>query len=395
LFVRDGESSRGDMGKIRVLHVIKTLNLGGAEANLLNLVQAMDPQRHEHYVAYLMGGEFEPLFKKADVKLIKLSQGNHTIKSAASMIILVRLVFCIIKHRIDIVHTHNFSAHVWGILAAKITRCRILEHVHDFRYMDPQEFKQRRGLNEQYKYIKFMKNTSDAVVVLTKQNREFLLRKGLYTADRIQEVQNGIAVERKSDGHRKGFLKKRLGLSEKSSIVLTASRMAPEKNIDLILDIATEVIPRHPNVVFLIAGDGPLLTMLRRDAREKRISDQVRFVGFYPHVEELLEISDIFLLPSYLELHSIALIEALNKKVPVVVSQNVGCHDEFIASWKNGILLDPFKKEGWPRAIMALLSDRKLRTKLGEAGHQLCRKNFDITDVSSKFGQLYAELCAS
>ena len=125
------------MKKIRVLHIIKTLSLGGAETNLLNLVYAMNEnQLVEAHVAYSWGGEIEERFLQNGVRLFKYSDENHRIKSLATLGIVFRLAKYILQHDIHIVHTHVFNAHVWGALAARLTGRKVVEHVHDFRYID-------------------------------------------------------------------------------------------------------------------------------------------------------------------------------------------------------------------------------------------------------------------
>src|SRR5437870_1870925 len=137
------------MRKIRVLHIIKTLNLGGAETNLFNLVNAMDPGKFEAHVAYSFGGEIETRFKRAGVRLFKYAEGSHRVRSLASLAIILRLMRYILANDIDMVHTHIFNAHVWGLIAAKLTGRRVIEHVHDFRYLPESEFQRRRGSNTQ------------------------------------------------------------------------------------------------------------------------------------------------------------------------------------------------------------------------------------------------------
>jgi glycosyltransferase involved in cell wall biosynthesis len=173
--------------KIKVLHIIKTLNLGGAEVNLFNLVQVMDPNRFELHAAYSSGGELEDKFKNAGVKLFKFADHDYKVKSLASIGIVIRLAIYIWRNHIDIVHTHTFSAQLWGAAAAKLTGCKIVEHVHDFRYLEPEDFARRRGFNNQYKFVHLFKNVSDKVVVLTRQNKEFLIKEKIYPADKIRE----------------------------------------------------------------------------------------------------------------------------------------------------------------------------------------------------------------
>lgn len=384
------------MGKIRVLHIIKTLNLGGAEANLFNLVNAMDRDKFDVHVAYSYGGEIELRFKKSGVRLFKYADGNHRIKSLATFAIVYRLARYILRNDIDIVHTHIFNAHVWGLIAAKLTGRRVVEHVHDFRYLPDREFRRRYGFNNQYSYVRFFRNASDIVVVLTRQNRNFLVAENLYPQSRIREIHNGIPVEelRRNGAHPgpQETLRQRLGIAEDAFVILTLARMSQEKNIDLIFRTAPKVIEKAPQAVFLVSGNGPLLEDYRARAFSLGLERHIRFIGFYEPVRDLLAVSQAFLLPSFLELHSISLLEAMSMQVPVIISKDVGCHNDFVQDWRNGVLLDPFSDAGWAEAVVKLINEKDVREGLGRAAFRTCVENFDITNTTRKIENVYAEL---
>lgn len=372
---------------IRVLHVIKALSLGGAETNLMNLTAAFDPARVECHIAYSLGGEYEETFKRSGARLFKYAEAAHKIKSLATPGIVARLAGYVRRHRIDIVQTHNTNAQVWGGLAAKLTGAKLVEHVHDFRYMEDEEYARRRGTTAQYRAIRRFTGWSDRVVVLTRGNREYLLKHLLCPFERIREIQNGIPLEMGTPPPAEG-----LGLLPHDRVVLTSARMAPEKNLDLVLRVAPAVLREVPEALFLIAGDGPLLPALRKQAEEAGLADRVRFIGFRADVRSLLRVSRVFLLPSFLELHSISILEAQSLGVPVVVSSGVGCNSEVFRHGEDGFLLDPFSDEGWAETLIRLLKDEPLARRVGQNGQALCRERFDIRRTAERFTSLYAEL---
>ena len=380
------------MEKINVLHLIKTLNMGGAEKNLYNLVGSLDRERLNVRVGYAYGGEFEEKFRRLGVPLFKFSETSDKIKSLKSGLIILRLVKHILANRIQIIHTHCFNTLVWAGIASMMTGTKLVEHVHDSRYVDPKEFARRRGFSTQNRYAKYLKDVSDRVIVLTEQNRQFLLRNGFYNEHRIRKIQNGIPLNGlKRIEEEAQRLKQRLGLTDTDQAILTSLRMSPEKNVDLIFRVAPVVTKAVPNAVFLISGDGPLFDEFRAKS-EELTSCRIELIGYYAEIDELLAISDLFLLPSLLELHSIAILEALSKKVPVITSQDVGCNDEFITSWQNGVLLDPFCDDGWAEAIIRLLREPELRRQIGQRGYETCLSRFNIRKVAKEFEDLYSEL---
>jgi glycosyltransferase involved in cell wall biosynthesis len=146
--------------------------------------------------------------------------------------------------------------------------------------------------------------------------------------------------------------------------------------------------------VFLIAGSGAYLKQYEERCITLNLQKHVRFIGFQQDVYQLLAASDVFLLPSFLELHSIAILEALKMKVPVVVSDGVGCNAEFIEHGNNGFLCDPFEEAPWIDALVRLATDDDLRAQCGLRGHETCRRLFNIRDAAMRIEMVYADLLA-
>ena len=377
--------------KIKVLHIIKTLGLGGAETNLLNLAGAFDADKVETHVAYSFGGEIEQRFRTSGVRLFKYADQSHRVKSLHTIAIVMRLTRYIRKHRIDIVQTHNFNGHIWGLLAATLGGARLIEHVHDFRYTPTHELARRYGLQDQYKFIRYFRNRADRVIVLTRGDFDYVVQHGISAANKVLEMQNGIPLD---DAHavKPRELRAQFNIAADAVVILTAARMDPTKNIDLILRIAGRVAQAEPKAIFLIAGNGEHLEEYQARCRQSGLEQQVRFIGFHQDMYDLLAASDIFLLPSFLELHSIAILEALKMKLPVVISQGVGCNDEFIQNGVNGFLCDPFEEQAWIDALVKLLNNSELRKVMGAKGYETCRLLFDIRDTAKRFESVYADL---
>lgn len=370
------------------------MQVGGAESNLLNLVTAMQDMPFDFHVAYSFGGELEGKFQDAGLKLFKYSLKEHKIKSLASFGIILRLKRYIQENEIDILQSHTLNAHVWGLIAAKLAGCKVVEHVHDARYFDKEEYKRRRGFSNQYKFASLLKNQSDCVVVLTRQNKEFIRKHKLYPEHKIRQIYNGILFNDslKTTHQSKREFFRRYNLHHDALLVLSPSRLSPEKNVELIAHVASEVVKTVPNVVFLIAGSGGLENEVRCLIHDLRLQNNVLLIGYQEEIKHILSLIDIFFLPSLLELHSIAIMEAMSQMVPVVVSANVGCNDEFIIDGMNGFLCDPFLKDRWVNVIINLLQDPKLRNEVGAAGFKTCKERFDMKLASNKFKDLYRDL---
>ncbi|HKZ17078.1 MAG TPA: glycosyltransferase family 4 protein [Geobacteraceae bacterium] len=377
---------------IKILHIIKTLDLGGAETNLFNLVTAFDKGSFDHHVAYSSGGEIEDRFLAEEIPLFMFAESPHKLKSPASVGIIARLALYIIRNKIDIIQSHSFNGHVWGGLAARLAGRKVIEHVHDGRYHDPADYYRRRGNFTQQRFAKYFTWLSDAVVVLTGQNRKYLIDKGLQCENKLFHIMNGIPLPQADIAvENRQRLMEKFALPHDSFVISTLSRMSAEKNIALILRIAPLVKRLIPSAVFVIAGNGPLLgDFLETALRSKAYN--IRFTGFCDKPAELLSVSDLFLLPSFLELHSIALLEAMSMGIPVITSRDVGSNNDFITHKVNGFLLDPFKDDGWAETIADLWHDPDLLNSIGRSGYETCVRNFDINFTARKFENLYESL---
>ncbi len=380
--------------KIKVLHIIKTLQVGGAETNLLNLVSAMKDSSFDFHVAYSYGGELEQKFQDAGIKLFKYSLEEQKIKSWASLGIIYRLTRYLLDNEIDILQSHTLNAHVWGLIAARLSGCKIVEHVHDARYFDQEEYKRRRGFSSQYKFVSLFKNQSDRVVVLTSQNKDFIRMHKFYPEFKVRQIYNGICFNGNSKITKpnKNEFYRKYNLHADVLTVFSPSRLSPEKNVELIAQVASGVVRTVPNAVFLIAGSGELEKEMRDLIHDLRLEKNVLLIGYQEEIESILSVIDVFFLPSLLELHSIAIMEAMRQEVPVVVSANVGCNDEFIVDGKNGFLCDPFVKDRWVQVIVELLQNGNIRKEVGVAGSKTCKERFDMELAAGNFKDLYFDL---
>jgi glycosyltransferase involved in cell wall biosynthesis len=233
---------------------------------------------------------------------------------------------------------------------------------------------------------------SDRILVLTKNNVAHLIRHRMSTVDKIMLMSNGIPLAI-SEQPSRSSIRKKLSISSDSKVVLSAARLSPEKNLAFILEVARRI--EIPNVLFLIAGDGPLRTELEQRIDREGLGNLVRLIGFYPDVRELLSIADEIVQPTLVKRHSIAMLEAMSMGVPSLVSRGVGCNDDFVSDRQNGYLLDPNDAESWAKTIRNLLIDTDTAAKVGRAGRELVEERCDIRDTAETMTRLYRELLDS
>ncbi|MBP8789891.1 MAG: glycosyltransferase family 4 protein [Breznakibacter sp.] len=168
-------------------------------------------------------------------------------------------------------------------------------------------------------------------------------------------------------------------------IVTTTCRLAKQKNIDLLIDAAAEVIAQNNNYYFVVAGEGSERNQLQKKIDSHGIGLHFKLVGFISDINPLLESSDIFVLPSAYEGMSNSIIEAMMAKLPVICSAVNGAK-ELIETRKNGLLFAHNDKKELTSHLI-YLGNQALRKELGENAYQTITKKFTSTIMAKNYEQ--------
>lgn len=169
-------------------------------------------------------------------------------------------------------------------------------------------------------------------------------------------------------------IKKKLGLQPEVPVILYASKMMPRKRaIDLLK--AYEKIQNQINASVVFVGDGaerPLLEAYQRDHLLKNIY----FVGFKNQTElpEYFSIADIFVLPSTDEPWGLIINEAMNFRLPIITTDQVGAAPDLVKDGENGFIYPVGDIEKLPDCLLKLLRDFELRVKMGKRSLEIIHK---------------------
>ena len=177
-----------------------------------------------------------------------------------------------------------------------------------------------------------------------------------------------------------------LGAYADDTVVLTVSRLAPQKNLGMVLDIAAAVRNR-PDLRFVVVGDGP-----QHDVLQRRISDehlQVSLPGRSDDIGSLLAAADLALLTSTWEARALVAQEALLAGVPLV-STRVGGIEELVGS--AAVLVPPGDVEEAARQVIAVADNPDKRRRLRESGLQQAAAWPDEDTVVDNLVEAYADL---
>ncbi len=326
-----------------IVEYITPSRLGGAEEYFARLVWMQQQAGHRVIVvtkrdALLRARLQESRLQEAGVQV--LGWLTHGKLDPATLGRLVRLIR---RERVDLVHTHLTTASWLGSLAAHIARVPVIAHVHA---ADSKTWFQH----------------ADYQVAVARGVKQHLVEQGVPSA-RIAVCYYGLDIARYSNLKPRDELRRELNLPLRARVVGIVASLQERKGHRFLLEAMARLISKMPDLYAMFAGEGPEEAALRALAREMGLSERVRFLGFCRDVRRVVPACDVFCLPSRKEGLSIAAMEAMAMRVPVVATSIAGM-PEIIHDGRNGLLVQPFQTELLAQALDKVLSQTELSASL-------------------------------
>jgi glycosyltransferase involved in cell wall biosynthesis len=310
-------------GRRRVLHIISSLGVGGAQRQLAELVNRTPADVYDVDVLVLgsFDGEFaRHWFARSDVRVRYLSEWPRLVSSVLE----VRRICAAGKY--DVVHTWLFMANVIGVAGARLARTpRVIASVRNLSLW-------KRTWYRQWWFRAADVLSARAADVVT-VNAEALVEDhagwACYPADRIHVVHNGLdpALFRLDRREARSSLLAVAGLPDEAIVIGTVGRMAPEKDHATFLKVIQAVRQVRADVHAVVVGDGQLRQHLEAEAAALGIADAVAFVGERTDARRLMAGFDVFVLTSTIEGFPNVLLEAAFLGVPAIASRVGGSPD--------------------------------------------------------------------
>ncbi|MCC6207252.1 MAG: glycosyltransferase [Gammaproteobacteria bacterium] len=267
----------------------------------------------------------------------------------------------------DIVHIQTpFVAHYAGIRIARDLGLPVIESYHTYfeeylyHYIPLLPRASLRVLAR--RFSAGQGNAVDALAVPSRAMLEKLRDYGVHSEMRI--IPTGLNMRHFSRGDGAAF-RRRLGIDPSRPVLLFVGRVAFEKNIDFLLHMADEVRRQIPDVLLLIAGEGPAEPHLHRLAQRLDLEANVAFAGYLDRATALLDCyaaADVFVFSSRTETQGLVLLEAMAMGRPVVAQAVMGTRD--VLREGEGALIAENDVHDFARKVLALLGDRELHKQL-------------------------------
>ncbi|MGI8952652.1 MAG: N-acetyl-alpha-D-glucosaminyl L-malate synthase BshA [Chitinophagaceae bacterium] len=235
--------------------------------------------------------------------------------------------------------------------------------------------------------VTFSINESDAITAVSKNLREETF-KSFQINKEIEVIYNFVDVKRFNKKPIDAFRKVIAPQDEK--IIVHASNFRKIKRVPDVIKIFASVKKNLPAKLLMI-GDGPERSSIENLSKELGVHDDIRFLGKQEQMEEILAISDLFLLPSEYESFGLAALEAMAAKMPVI-SSNAGGLPEINIQGKTGYLADVGDVETMSNYAIELLSNNDELQQFKQQAYEQALK-FDISNIVPEYEKLYSRFC--
>ncbi len=369
----------------KVLHVIDSLDLGGAQTFLLDLVKHHDQTRYLPEVATMHGmGVYAKVFEDAGVPVQSLSPVRFPPFYIPNFWKLLR------SGNYDILHFHLFGANLCAKpLAIAAGHPAIIVH-------DQCNDASRENNPMLLAADAFWNRCSDRVIAVSESTRRYLLDREDLDDAKVTMIPNGIdtSVFKPAGGDERDRARFELGLPIGAFVIGGVGRLVSQKNFSLFLKIASNVLRVHTGVIFVIAGTGPLESQLSEEAATLGIAERVRFLGHVSDRVGLYRALDALMMTSDFEGTPMTLLEAMASGLPVVASAVDGIA-EVCTHREDALLASVGQTDEFEEYCRLIISDKSRCFDLGAAARRTILERYEISALARRVGSVYEEVLES
>lgn len=341
---------------LNVLFLITSLEVGGAETLLVNMMERFDPCRIVPQVACLKQAGSLGEQVAANYKIhSQLIGGKYDAR------VLGRLKRLLREEKIDAVVTVGAGDKMfWGRLSARQARIPVtLSALHSTGWPD--------GVG---RLNRLLTPITDGFIAVAEAHRKYLIEQENFPETKVFMIPNGVDTERfVFDPEKRVQWRNQYGIPLDSPVCGIVAALREEKNHELFLQLCESVNRNLPNAHYLIIGDGERRSVIESIREGLACRDQVHVVGNSYDIPAALSAMDLFALTSRNEASPVSILEAMSVGIPVV-APDVGSISQAVVDGVTGFLVAAGDRSDAHRRWCQLLADPGLCEKFGEAARQ-------------------------
>jgi len=378
----------------RVLHLITRLIVGGAQENTMLTAAMLDKESYQ--VEAVSGpqtgseGSLIEEVRQRGVQLTILPELVRQISPKNDLLALWKLYRLLRQNHYTIVHTHSSKAGIIGRLAARLAGTPLIVHtVHGWSFHDHMSPAVRRT------YILLERISAaytGAMIVVTKKDIEKGLKEGIGKAEQYRLIRSAVPLDEFDPKNvDRSAVRHELGIPVEAFVMGNVGRFSAQKNPLDWVRVAGEVGRRHPEVFFLLVGDGPMRAQVESALAAEGISERTLLTGLRRDAAHMLAAMDVFVLTSLWEGLPRVIPQAMLMGLPIVANRADGTV-EAITDGQTGFLCEPGDIAQMSDRISELIENAEQRWGMGRLGQEYARREFDLHQMITQIEALYREL---
>ncbi len=364
------------MKKKVLVHVISNLGIGGAETVLYQLLRRLGSHEFDHKVVYFYEGPYVQKIKQLGIPVYHVTG----FLCVYDPVFFVRFFALIDRLRPDCLHTVLWAANFLGRLAAWMYQIPLVQALHN--NLDQNGFV--RSCIDRFS----PKPPGPLVAVSQGISQSVLAHAPWIDRKKVCVIKNGIdCYEVQKNGQAEMASRKELGLADDHFIIGTVGRFEAVKNYSLLLTAFAILYDTYRKERLVLVGQGSQERFLRQRAYHLGVEQEVTFVTGQPGYR-YYPIFDCFVMTSYKEGLSMALLEAMSFGLPCIVTSSEQTHDVIVHE-KNGLLIKAGEPQLLADTIARLVQDDELKQRLAKGAKETVERSFSIDVMVAGYADLY------
>ena len=364
---------------MNITHVVESLDRGGLERMVLELVKLQHQQGHRCQVICLF--ECGTLAHELDDLGIPVSACHK--RQGVDLRALARARRLIRVHAPEVMHTHNAVAHYQAVLASLgLPIQRIINTRHGMGG-------NARAARREWLYRRALVRTQSVIAVCEAACRD-AIRRGIVPPAKAKVIPNGIRVDtfQPATAEMRKRLLSMLDLPAHTRLIGSVGRLNWAKDQAGLIRAFRQVHEQRADTALILIGDGELRAALEQCAIDEGVHDSVHFMGDRNDVHDLLQGLDQFVLSSLSEGYSMALLEACAVTLPIVAT-DVGGNGEIVHDGHTGRLVPARDPAALAHAMLDLLQDPVRAATLAHAARTWVEQSGTLDVMVKRYARLY------
>jgi len=365
---------------IRVLHVLHSLDTGGAERIVCDLARDRRDALTTGVICLDYRGRMADGARRLGIEVFCTDR-----RAGLDLRQVGRIARLIDRFGADVIHAHQYTPYFYAALAAAVRGFgRILFTEHGRHWPDVVSTR-RKCVNQ------LLRLRRDRITAVCEFAAEALRTRERIAGRDVRIIPNGVRCDRFDRPRRRGRLTELIGADADALICIQVGRFSPVKDHATSLQAFALARQEHRSAHLVLVGDGDQREQIEQLCGDLGLTGFVHLLGPRDDVPDLLAAADVFVLSSLSEAASLSILEAMSAGLSVVAT-DVGGNPQIVRHGRTGLLSGRGDRRALAANLTTLLADGALRRRMGDAGRRRARLLYDQRRMHDAFVAIYREL---